>query len=83
MQINRDKLISLWNLEDIPACDEGTMLAQTFLEASGECLSNQGPGRTSSTRSSLLNAYNAMVKHSDTCEKCNDTFSKVEASPFA
>jgi hypothetical protein len=72
MPINHDNLLSLWNLEDMPACHEGMMLAQTFLEASGECVSNLGHGRTSSTRAGLLSAYNAMVKHSDTCEICND-----------
>jgi hypothetical protein len=72
MPIDRDKILSLWNLEDIPACDEGVILAQTFLEASGECVSNLGLGRTSSTRAGLLSAYNAMVKHTDACEKCNE-----------
>jgi hypothetical protein len=36
MPIENDNLLSLWpNLEDVPACDEGMRLAQTFLEAAG------------------------------------------------
>lgn len=75
MLIDRDKLLSLWNLEDTVVCDMGMRLAQTFLEASGECVSNLGLRRTTGTRSSLLSAYNAMVKHADECVTCS------EASP--
>jgi hypothetical protein len=71
MPINPDKLLSLWNLEDIRACDEGIRLAQVFFEASGECVRNLGLGRTSSTRFDLLSSYNTMVKHADECEKCS------------
>jgi hypothetical protein len=70
MTIDTDKLIFVWNLEDNPACDKGMMLAQTFLKASRECVSNLGLGRTSGTRAGLLIAYNAMVKHADECLKC-------------
>jgi hypothetical protein len=52
MPITHDQLVSLWpNLENIPACDEGMKLAQTFLEAAGECVNRMGIGRTSGTRS--------------------------------
>jgi hypothetical protein len=64
--------LSQWPiLEDLPGCDKGIKLAQTFLGAAGECVNTLGKGRTSSSRSTLLSAYNAMVMHSDTCEKCN------------
>jgi hypothetical protein len=32
MPIDRERLLSLWNLEDIPVCDEGMKLAKTFLD---------------------------------------------------
>jgi hypothetical protein len=76
MLMNRDQLLTLWKLEDISVCDKGMRLAQTFLEASGECVSNLGLRRTSGTRSDLLSAYNAMVKHADECAKCG------EAGPY-
>jgi hypothetical protein len=68
-----DNLLSEWpNLENIPACDEGMKLAQTFLEAAGECVNRLGIGRTSGTRSVLLSALNAMEMHGDSCKKCNE-----------
>jgi Flp pilus assembly CpaF family ATPase len=57
--------------QNILACGAGTKLAQTFLEAAGECVNTLGKGRTSSSRATLLSAYNAMVMHGDTCENCN------------
>ena len=73
MQIVHDQLMSLWDLENIPACDEGMRLAGAFLEAAEECVKNMGRGRTSATRSNLLTAYNWMVAHGDRCDKCNES----------
>jgi hypothetical protein len=76
MPIEADTLLSLWpNLENIRACDVGMNLAQTFLEAAGECVNTLGWGRTSSSRAALLSAYNAMVAHGDRCEKCSGAVS--------
>jgi hypothetical protein len=72
MPIENDTLQSLWpNLEDVPVCDEGMNLAKAFLEAAGECVNSLGKARTSSSRADLLWTYNAMVLHSDGCQKCN------------
>jgi hypothetical protein len=70
--IDRNELLALWNLEDIPACDEGMKLAQAFLEAACECVNRLGIGRTSGTRAALLSALNAMERHGDGCPKCNE-----------
>jgi hypothetical protein len=72
MPIAHDQLLSLWDLENIPACDEGMRLAQAFLEAAGECVNTLGRGRTSGTRAALLTAYNWMEAHGNRCEKCNE-----------
>jgi hypothetical protein len=58
-------------LENILACDKGMKFAQTFLEAANECVKTLGKCRTSSSRATLLSAYNAMVMHGDECEKCS------------
>ncbi len=72
MPVANDSLLSRWPfLENIPECDKGMMLAQAFLQAAGECVNTLGKGRTSSSRASLLIAYNTMVMHGDACEKCN------------
>ena len=68
-----ENLLSLWpNLESRPVCDEGMKLAQTFLEAAGECVNRLGIGRTSGTRFALVKALNDMEMHADRCEKCNE-----------
>jgi hypothetical protein len=71
MSIATEQLLSLWDLEIIPACDVGMQYASKFLEAASECVNTLGRGRTSSSRAALLTAYNAMVEHADGCEKCN------------
>jgi hypothetical protein len=42
MPIQNDALLSLWDIENMPACDEGMELARRFLEAAGECVSTLG-----------------------------------------
>jgi len=72
MPIENDTLVSLWpNLEAIAVCNVGRKLAQTFLEAAGECVNRLGMGRTSGSRAALLSALSAMEMHGDRCEKCN------------
>jgi hypothetical protein len=71
--IENDQLLTAWpNLEHMPACDEGMRLVHTFLMAAGDCVNRLGIGRTSGTRSGLLSALNAMEKHGDGCQKCNE-----------
>ena len=72
MPVANENLLSQWPiLENIPVCNEGMQFAHTFLRAAGECVNSLGKGRTSSSRATLLSAYNAMVMHGDRCEKCN------------
>jgi hypothetical protein len=63
----------MWDLENIPACDEGMTLAHKFLDAAGECVNTLGRGRTSGSRAALLSALNAMEMHGDRCGKCNES----------
>jgi hypothetical protein len=72
MPVQSETLLSLWNIENMPECDEGMELARRFLEAAGECVSTLGHGRTSSSLNDLLWTYKAMVNHSDRCDKCNE-----------
>ena len=72
MPVNNDALLSLWDIQNMPACNQGMELVRRFLEAAGECVNTLGRGRTSSSRADLLWTYNAMVNHSDHCDKCNE-----------
>jgi hypothetical protein len=69
MPIQSDTLLSLWGLENMPACDEGMELARRFLEAAGECVNRLG---MAGCRAALLSALSAMEQHSDRCEKCRE-----------
>jgi hypothetical protein len=71
MPIDQNQLLSLWTLEIPPGCDEGMVLAQSFLEAAGECVNNLGIGRTSGNLAGLLIAHKSMVQHSDRCGRCS------------
>jgi hypothetical protein len=72
MPVENDTLASAPKLGKMPACDQRLELALRFLAAAGECVNTLGNGRTSTSRSDLLWTYNAMVNHSDRCDKCNE-----------
>ncbi len=72
MPIQNDALLSSLNTERMPACDERLELALKFLQAANECVNTLGHARTSTSRADLLWTYDAMVKHSDGCQKCNE-----------
>jgi hypothetical protein len=73
MPVENDQLLSHWPyLEKPPVCDDGVKLAETFLIAASECVNRLGIGRTVGTRAALLTALNAMEKHGDRCDKCNE-----------
>ncbi len=55
-----------------PGCDDGMVLAHTFLEAASECVNNLGIGRTTGNLATLLLAHKAMVQHADWCRRCNE-----------
>lgn len=40
--MDRQALLALWKLEDMPACEEGMMLAQIILESCGEGVNKLG-----------------------------------------
>jgi hypothetical protein len=44
MPVKSDTLLSVWDMETMPACDEGMELARRFLEA-GECVNTLGHGK--------------------------------------
>ena len=42
MRLNREKLLTLWNTEDLPACEGGMQLAQKFLFSCAEAVNRFG-----------------------------------------
>jgi hypothetical protein len=72
MPVQNDALLPPLNIERMPACDERLEFALRFLKAAGECVNTSRHARTSTSRADLLWTYNAMVNHSDKCDKCNE-----------
>jgi hypothetical protein len=72
MTIDRNALLALWKLEDIPACDEGMMLAQVFLESCGEGVNRLGIEEPADRIADITACYMALVEHGGDCDKCND-----------
>jgi hypothetical protein len=68
--IDRERLLSLWNLEDIPACGQGMELARTFLERAGAAVDTLGTDDPVSSRFAFASACKELVRHRASCEKC-------------
>jgi hypothetical protein len=77
MHIDRNALLALWKLEDIPACDVGMELAKTFLESCGEGVDRLGIEEPADRITEINAAYMALVEHGSTCDKCNEVESHV------
>lgn len=43
MRLNRDKLLSLWDLEALPTCDAGIELVEAFRVSCGGRFGKEGP----------------------------------------
>jgi hypothetical protein len=71
MPIDRNALLALWRLEDIPACDVGMELAITFLESCGEGVDRLGCEEPADRITEITSSYTALVEHAADCEKCN------------
>ncbi|MBB5061415.1 hypothetical protein HDF16_006151 [Granulicella aggregans] len=42
MAMNHKKMLDLWNMDEMPACDEGMKLAEVFVIAAGEVVNRLG-----------------------------------------
>jgi len=70
--IDRDKLLSLWTLEDLPACDDGMDLARHFLECAVDALEPTDDFEVVGQRNALIRAHKAFIEHRGACLKCNE-----------
>ena len=58
-------LVELWKIEDIPACDDGMVMAHAFLKS---CVTALETGN-SSNFNARFESYN---RHRNECDKCNE-----------
>jgi hypothetical protein len=63
MPIDRNALLALWNLENIPACDVGMELAKAFLESCGQGVDRLGIEELADRITEITASYTAMVEH--------------------
>ncbi|MGF7180367.1 hypothetical protein HDF11_001871 [Tunturiibacter psychrotolerans] len=70
--MDHDKLLALWDIEDIPACDVGMILAQAFLISCGEGVNRLGTEKPSDRMNNIQSCYTALVEHGKGCDSCNE-----------
>jgi hypothetical protein len=70
--INTKALLSLWKVDQIPACDEGMELAREFLIACVRGVDRISVEDTLALRSDFIFRYSRFALHRETCPKCNE-----------
>jgi hypothetical protein len=73
MPIDRNQLLALWPLDEIPFCDEGADLAGRFLERAFEACDTLGEEDAMPKRNAMIRAHKELVAHRGACPKCNET----------
>lgn len=72
MPIDRNALLALWKLEDMPARDAGMRLAYSYLECCGEGVTRLGREESEDRMTEIGASYLALVEHIGECEDCNE-----------
>jgi hypothetical protein len=65
MNVDANALLSLWKLDEIPACDEGMVLARQFLESCVMALESGSSGNFNAR-------FENYERHRGDCDKCNE-----------
>jgi hypothetical protein len=72
MPIDANALLALWSTDEMPACDEGMMLAQAFLESCGQGVTRIGAEEPADRLTDITVTYNMLIEHVSNCEKCGE-----------
>jgi len=70
--IDKQAFLSLWKLDELPACDEGMELARRFLLRAGEAVDKLDQSEVIATRNALIRAHKELTAHRSECPKCNE-----------
>lgn len=70
--VDQNAFLSLWKLDESPACDKGMELAKSFLVCAGEGVDRIGIEEPSDRLTELTSAYMALVEHAAGCDDCNE-----------
>jgi hypothetical protein len=66
-----EKLVDVWSLIDIPACDEGMKLAAIFMAACRQALAKVGVEQTVNLRGDFHFKYSKFAAHYEVCDRCS------------
>jgi len=77
MPANLPRLLELWNLEEMPACDEGMELAELFIVRCLEAVAILDEAEAIPKRNAIIRAHKTFVEHRAACGKCNE----IDANP--
>jgi hypothetical protein len=67
MPIDADRLLSVWDVRNMPACDEGMELARLFLEAAGRAI-----GSPEHLEFAMMRSWQIYCRHRSACDKCKE-----------
>jgi hypothetical protein len=70
--MDKDALLNLWNLEDLPACPAGMALAKTFLIACGQGVNRLGTEEPDDRLLDITACYMDLVEHAGDCDDCKE-----------
>jgi hypothetical protein len=66
------RLLEIWELQSMPACDEGMMLADFYV---GKCLEGcdiHDEAEALPKRNAIIRAHKVFTEHRAACGKCNE-----------
>lgn len=72
MRLRREQLLSLWDVEDMPACEAGMKYIEDFLVSCGEAVDRLGREEPADRVTEVEAAYMAMIEHADVCDDCKE-----------
>jgi hypothetical protein len=70
--MHQDDLLKLWDMSNVPLCDEGLDLAGDFLVSYGQAVDKIDLGHSSADRHAFNLLFNQLVAHANSCPKCNE-----------
>lgn len=72
MRLRREQLLSLWEIEGMPACEAGMKFIEAFLTTCGEAVDRFGEEEPADRITQVEAAYTEMVEHADACAGCRE-----------
>jgi hypothetical protein len=73
-----EKMFGMWNIENVPACDEGLKLAADFMAACLRGVEQVGLEQTLTLRGDFHFQYSRFAAHYEGCDKCGEAWGITE-----